>query len=737
MDANMKYARLTGHRDIDQILGKSVLDWTAPHDRERFSRELMGCLKKGFVRNIEIDHADAKGRPTPVEINVTRIGTGRRNSLIAFCRDISKELHSELEKPAVFADSVPFALMVIDKQGNFKYINEKFNKIFGYELQDIPDARTWFRKAYPDREYRHKVISTWAEDIESFMQDGKSGDTRRCTFTTTCRDGAPKAINFIPVQLSTGDTLISCEDLTGLVKAHKDLESERSTFFSILENLPLGIVLADHFGDCMFVNAHFTNITGYTLNDVPTGRDWLVKAYPDPEHRKKVAVAWKKDRLPGSTYEAAECRINCKNGQVKVISFQATRLKDFTIIVLRDTTARKQIESALKRNEDKYRSIYENAIEGIFRSAPDGRFLSANPAHARMLGYDSSEEMIRDITDLGRQLFVDPGDHRYFKELMETQGIVEKFETRLYRKDGGTIWVSLNARAARNDNGETIYHEGTAEDITARKLMEEEKIELEARLRQSEKMEAIGKLAGGIAHDFNNILAVLLGHSGILKIRIPKDDPLQARVKQIIDTIEKASSFTKSLLAFSRKQDVVLQPVRINAIIGKSMCILEGLLPKSIDLETAFDDPDVTILADTSKIDQVMMNLITNARDAMPQGGKIIIQSKRVTLDEKFRKSHGYGVPAEYVLITVTDTGTGIEKDAQDRIFEPFYTTKKAGKGTGLGLAIVYGIVKQHNGYINVSSKPNKGTAFNVYFPAVKEENPKGSTGYSFNPPNG
>ncbi len=404
---------------------------------------------------------------------------------------------------------------------------------------------------------------------------------------------------------------------------------------AILENLPLGIVLVDHSRVSRYVNPKFTRITGYTINDVPTGRDWLVKAYPDPEHRKKIVAAWKRDCSPGGTYEAVESRIACKDGQKKVISFQATCLKDLTVIVVSDTTARKQIESG----------------------------------------------------------------------------------------------VSLNARVARNRSGEIIYYEGTTED--SRRLMEEEKRELEARLRQSEKMEAIGKLAGGIAHDFNNILGVLLGHCSILKIKIPKDDPLQTRVRQVIDTIEKAASFTKSLLAFSKKQDVVLEPVRINTIFTRSTCILEGLLPKNIDLEIALDDEDVTILADISKIDQVMLNLITNARDAMPQGGKITIQSKRVTLDEKFRQAHGYGVPAEYVLITVADTGTGIEKDAGDKIFEPFYTTKKPGKGTGLGLAIVYGIVKQHNGYINVASKPKKGTTFHVYLPVSKTEKPQGSTDHS------
>jgi len=610
VEANTKYARLAGRRNIDHVLGKSILDWTAQHDRDRLSRELAGCLKKGFARSVEIDHTDGQGGTTPVEMNVTCIGTGSGKDLVAFCRDAPKQGHM-------------------------------------------------------------------------------AGRPRRGT------DGPGGFTQIVPFELGR-------------------------SFFTVLENLPLGIILADRSGTGRYVNRQFTGITGYTLDDVPTEKDWAVRAYPDQQLRKKVVEAWKKNRSPGDTYEAGQRSIACKNGREKVISLRATSLEELTIITLTDATEQRQIESALRHNEDRYRTIYENAIEGIFRAAPDGRFMSANPSHARMLGYDTSEDMVRDITSIGRQLFLEPESHRQFRETLQTHGVVEKFETRLRRRDGGTIWVSLNARTERNSAGEIVYYEGTAEDITDRKLMEDEKRQLEARLRQSEKMEAIGKLAGGIAHDFNNILEVLLGHCGILKMQVPKDGPLQERVRQIADTIEKASSFTKSLLAFSRKQDVVLKPVAINAMVRKSVRILEGLLPKTISLDMALAGGDVTVLADISKIDQVLLNLVANARDAMPQGGRITIRSRTVNLDEDFRRLHGYGTPGRYVLITVTDTGEGIDNEAIHRIFEPFYTKKKAGKGTGLGLAIVYGIVKQHNGYINVSSRPNGGTTFNIYLPAAE-----------------
>jgi len=475
VDANTKYARLAGRRDIDHVLGKNVLDWTAEHDRGKLSRELAGCLKKGFARSVEIDHTDGQGGTTPVEMNVTCIGSGSGKDLVAFCRDVPK---------------------------------------------------------------RERI----------------AGKPRYGT-------GGPAGLTEVA-----------------------DLEL-KSTFLAVLENIPLGIILADRSGTGRYVNPRFTGITGYTLDDVPTEKDWAVRAYPDDELRKKVVEAWKRNRSPGSTYEAERRPIACKNGREKVISLWATRLEELTIITLSDAT---------------------------------------------------------------------------------------------------------------------------------------EKRHLEARLRQSEKMEAIGKLAGGIAHDFNNILEVLLGHCGILKMQVPKDGPLQERVRQIADTIEKASSFTRNLLTFSRKQDVALRPVAINAMVRKSVRILEGLLPKNIDLDMTLAGRDVTVLMDVPKIDQVLLNLVANARDAMPRGGMITIRSRTVNLDEDFRKLHGYGTPGRYVLISVTDTGEGIDDEAMHRIFEPFYTRKKAGKGTGLGLAIVYGIVKQHNGYINASSKPGRGTTFNIYLPAAE-----------------
>jgi signal transduction histidine kinase/DNA-binding response OmpR family regulator len=239
------------------------------------------------------------------------------------------------------------------------------------------------------------------------------------------------------------------------------------------------------------------------------------------------------------------------------------------------------------------------------------------------------------------------------------------------------------------------------------------------KLHQSQKMEAIGALAGGIAHDFNNILTALMGYGNLLNMRLDKDNPLRRYVDQILSSSEKAAQLTHALLAFSRKQPIVLKPMKLNSIIRGTEKLLKRLLTEDIDLKTSLTRDNTTIMGDATQIDQILFNLVTNARDAMPKGGTLSIETGHVEMDAEFTDLHGYGEPGAYVLISVSDTGTGMDEAVAEHIFEPFFTTKEVGKGTGLGLSTVYGIVKQHSGHIHVQSEPGRGTAFHIYLPAV------------------
>lgn len=270
----------------------------------------------------------------------------------------------------------------------------------------------------------------------------------------------------------------------------------------------------------------------------------------------------------------------------------------------------------------------------------------------------------------------------------------------------------INFIPVRLNNGKYLI---TYEDITEIK-------KLQAEVLQWQKIEAIGTLAGGIAHDFNNLITALMGYTSLIKKKLRNEDPLQYYVDQVLMATEKAAGLSRSLLAFSRKQAINPRAIDPNDVIQKMHKLLARLIGEDIELLVLRDDRKITIMADETQFEQVVINLATNARDAMPNGGLLTIALTVCAIDEIFVKSHGYGEVGQYALITVSDTGYGFDENIKEIIFEPFFTTKKAGRGTGLGLSIVYGIVKKHNGYIDVESKPGKGSTFKIYLPFARPD---------------
>jgi signal transduction histidine kinase len=292
---------------------------------------------------------------------------------------------------------------------------------------------------------------------------------------------------------------------------------------------------------------------------------------------------------------------------------------------------------------------------------------------------------------------------------------------KLQKKDRTPIFCSVTAKVQYSQNGGIKWIDGVMEDITERKQAEEERCKLEAQLLQAQKMEAIGQLAGGIAHDFNNLLTAVIGYGNLLKSEI-STDRLTSYVTQILSAAERAATLTNDLLTFSRKQIINPRPVDLNKLIKEMHKLLSRIIGEDIELSTVLSDKELNTMADSTQIDQVLMNLATNARDAMPKGGNLIISTDYIQLDNGFIRAHGYGKPGHYAILSFEDTGTGIDEKTKKRIFEPFFTTKDVGKGTGLGLAMVYGIIKQHNGYINLYSEPGKGTTFKLYLPLIESK---------------
>jgi PAS domain S-box-containing protein len=371
--------------------------------------------------------------------------------------------------------------------------------------------------------------------------------------------------------------------------------------------------------------------------------------------------------------------------------------------------------AGIRQSETRYRNLVENAVEGIFQTTPEGRFVSVNPALARMYGYESPEQLMAVVNDISHQIYVDPNRRKEFKQLMATQGIVRGFEYQAYRKDGEKIWLSENARRVCDENRAILYYEGTVEDITEHRRLADQ-------LRQATKMEAVGRLAGGVAHDFNNLLMVIQGHTDIIQMRSDAADPACKSVQAIKKAAQTAASLTRQLLAFSRMQMIQPKVLDLNQAVVEMGKMLPRLIREDIELSIKPGASLWRVKVDQGQLEQVILNLAVNARDAMPQGGKLILETRNVELDSNYAASHSASViPGKYVMLAVTDNGQGMDSQTQEHIFEPFFTTKELGKGTGLGLATVYGVVKQSGGWIWVYSEPAKGTTFKIYLPKVEE----------------
>jgi two-component system cell cycle sensor histidine kinase/response regulator CckA len=372
---------------------------------------------------------------------------------------------------------------------------------------------------------------------------------------------------------------------------------------------------------------------------------------------------------------------------------------------------RKNNEQALRRSEVCYRSLVQTAVCGIYRSSLEGRFLDVNPALIGMLGYDSAFEVLS--LDPQRDVFADPAEYTRLVDEFRRNGRMDGFEVRWKRKDGVIITVRISGRAVAGDTPANVL-EAIAEDVTERRVLEDQ-------FRQAQKMEAVGRLAGGIAHDFNNLLMVISGYTEVLLGQLSVGHPLHAKAEAIQQASDRASTLTRQLLAFSRKQLLELKVIDVNAIVTDMQRLLRPLIGEDIELTTSLTPAVGCTRADAGQLEQVIMNLVVNAKDAMPNGGKICIRTAGVTLDESYRPENTFIKNGPYVMITVSDNGEGMDRDTQVRIFEPFFTTKEKGKGTGLGLSTVYGIIKQSGGYVFVQSELGRGTVFTIYFPRTDE----------------
>ncbi len=384
----------------------------------------------------------------------------------------------------------------------------------------------------------------------------------------------------------------------------------------------------------------------------------------------------------------------------------------------RELAERKRTEKVLQESEEKYRTITEHVNAGIYRRNPgkEGRFIEVNPAFVRMFGYADKEELFKiRVSDLYHR--VDALEKN--EEKMVEERFVKNEELLMKKKDGTDLWVSMTAVSVLDKKGKVKYYDGMIEDITERKRVEEENVRFQDQMIQAQKMDAIGGLAGGIAHDFNNLLTMIKGCTEMAILNMEDKKALTRDLSEIQDAARCATDLTRQLLIFSRKHPMEFIPLNLNRLVREMLKMIHRLIGEDITIKTSLELDLYTIWADRGTLEQVIMNLFINARDAMPKGGKLTVKTKNVYIDADYCKKVPEARVGKFVCFSVKDTGVGMTEEVLGHIYEPFFSTKGSRDGTGLGLSVVYGIVKQHEGWIEVKSKTGKGTTFNVFISAV------------------
>ena len=495
-----------------------------------------------------------------------------------------------------------------------------------------------------------------------------------------------------------------------IYRIRRQLLEREELFHLIGENAADMIAVVDMEGRRIFNSLSYQKILGYSSEELQASSAFE-QIHPDDRERVRKAA---EDARHSGIGKTLEYRLRHKNGTWLVLESTSSVIRNAKgepenlVIVNRDITERKRAEEALLRSEAGFRSVVEDAPYGIYRASAAGRFLQVNPALQTMLGYESRKELLE--KDLANDIFQHAGEYHRLTDFLTRAEEIKDVEMEWKRKDGAPITVRCSGRRINDENGVPAYLEVFAEDVTEKRV-------LERQLRMAQKMEAIGRLSGGIAHDFNNLLGVIIGYSGVLKKALGERSDLCEHAVEIEKAGRRAASLTKQLLAFSRQQVLTPAVVNLNALASDMEKMLPRLLGEDVEVSLKLDPVLGNVKADQSQIEQVIMNLAVNARDAMPEGGKLKIRTSNAELDQAYVRSHPGAKLGEYVMLEVTDTGTGMDAATLTHIFEPFFTTKERGKGTGLGLATVYGIVKQSNGYIAVDSAPGKGTSFQIYLP--------------------
>jgi PAS domain S-box-containing protein len=719
LDANPEYVRLTGHHNLSEIVGKSVIEWTADHEKEKNAAAVGECFRKGYIRNLEIDYVDSKGNITPIEINATRMECGRVTQILTLCRDITERQEAEEElliKDRAIASSFN-AIAISNLDGKLTYVNDAFLNIWGYSAQEALNINA-ADLASSKYEINHIIndIQEKGFSLGESIAIRKNGSLFNIQFSAsliTSSENKPIAM------------LSTFLDITDRMRAEEALKESEDRFSRAIAGTGAGLWDWDIVNDRVYFSPQWKTMLGYEDHEVEDAfSGWKNLWHPEDAASIEKAV---NDYLHGRTsvYDV-EHRLRHKDGSWHWILTRGDIHRDSAGRPVRwvgtniDITERKRAEEARFDALARFSGFADASQYGMGMADLDGRITFANATLARMLGEKTAENC------LGKHFptaYYSPSiAQKLQKEVLPALMSVGYWhgELEIQTVDGRNVPTEENYFVIRDEQGQIRNLADILTDISERKRAEEEREKLQAQLARAQKLESIGTLAGGIAHDFNNLLMGIQGHASLMMLGLDPSDPRHVRLKHIEELIQSGADLTGQLLGFARGGRYDVKPVSMNDIVEKSSAMF-GRTKKEINIHRKFVKDPCIVEADRSQMEQVFMNLFVNAWQAMPGGGDMFVETEKVVLDETHAMS-GRMAPGRYVKVTVTDTGTGMDAQTKERIFDPFFTTKGMGRGTGLGLATVYGIMRGHGGMITAESEPGQGTTFTLYVPASEND---------------